>query len=488
MKKMNLIAASVALLVAGVANAGTLSTADSGGTVFATENFGGSASGTTQAALAIVPGAITYNTSTITAVNAATPVYFTIRLNGGKFAAAPAVGTLKVAGITCGAAGMTCTVDLSDDFTTALVTATPTASQTLGLGALIYTPAATDIVAVNTTLGAVGGQVTATVGLTSSAPSSYEATDTQATLDTPLASAVVATSAVATTSTVGAYTTSAKIDLGASTGTATQFIVGSTAQAYGVLGQVKFANATGTQNVLAGGDFTVAANNTGAKFTVTLPSGQALPASGTPSAAVNTIGVYSDVTCGTAVATAQNITSSNAAGPFTFTTSAAVAAATYYVCVNIDATNKAAIAPVTASITGQLLNTGNTSQSFVAGSGTGNAITYNGTSVTVSNYWPAALTDAYNYQGFVRIVNTGTLAAVFNGQFVNADGTKSATAPITASIPAGGSVTVSSQAIEAALGAKAATDRPRLTVSGNTSSADVQTFIQSPNGTFVKTN
>ena len=143
--------------------------------------------------------------STITAVNAGATVYFTVRLTGGKFVAAPAGTQFTFGGAAClnGAAvgaAPGCTVTLSADKSTILVTvAAGNTSTTLGLGAFSFTPVAGDINSVNGTLNAVGGKVSASIGLTTTSPTAFEATDAQSSVDLPLATGDLATGARAIT-------------------------------------------------------------------------------------------------------------------------------------------------------------------------------------------------------------------------------------------------------------------------------------------------
>jgi hypothetical protein len=207
MKKLNLICASIAALIATGAQAGT---ATSTATSFATENFGPTATAT--AAIAAAP--ITYSMGNITAVNGGSTVYFTVRLTGGKFAGTPAVGTLSFGGVTCGNANpLTCVVTPSTDKSTIKVAITPQNTVTLGLGAFSYTPGAADIDSVNTTLNTVGGKVSASIGLTTLNPTSIEATAAQANVDGALGTGDIAMAARAITPLANAPTSAVRIDL-----------------------------------------------------------------------------------------------------------------------------------------------------------------------------------------------------------------------------------------------------------------------------------
>jgi len=484
MKKLNLICASIAVLCASAASAGTLTTAVPNGTLFAVENFGGSTSASTDA---IVPGAITYSMTNITAVNSGATVYFTVRLTGGKFAAAPAFSTFSFAGLACGngfaaaAVGTPgCVVALSADKTTVLVSVRTAESYTLGLGAFTYTPAAGNIDSVNTSLAAAEGTVSATVGLTTSAPASYEFADAQGTVDAPLASAVIAKAKTAITGTVEATSSTVKIDLTAAGGAGTAFTAGANGKA--VLGDVRFKDASGTQNVRAGNaDYTLANNNgganTGVVVTVTPGTGEKFP-EGSSFVLNSAVDCAGGTDLATTVAPAGNVTAANASTARTLTTTVAVAHDTpVFVCLGAPGAGKTAT-PLQATLSATV--TPQTTKDLIASvTGTGYALAYNGSSVDVLTYWPGKL-DAYNYKGYLRITNTGSVPANVSLAHVGVDDGVIGTAKvIIAALLPGQSKLMSTKDIDAIVGANPSNlESGRARVTAPTNGLRVQSLLQ----------
>lgn len=116
------------------------------------------------------------------------------------------------------------------------------------------------------------------------------------------------------------------------------------------------------------------------------------------------------------------------------------------------------------------------------------ASAFNGSNIIVRNYSPASV-NAFGWNQFTRVINSGGTDASLSGQFVNADGTRTPATPvqIMANIPAGGNVTLTNTAIEAALGAvnagANATSNPRLELISPTSGLRAQNYIKMPTGT-----
>lgn len=115
---------------------------------------------------------------------------------------------------------------------------------------------------------------------------------------------------------------------------------------------------------------------------------------------------------------------------------------------------------------------------------------YNGAVVTVRNYNPAS-TAAFGWGQFTRVINTGNNPAALKGFFINADGTTSTSTSLGgATIPAGGSRTMTNTAIEAALGAPNAaanaTSNARLRIIGTTGSMRVQNYHVQPSGALYE--
>ena len=481
MKKLNLICASIAVLCATTAGAGTLTTA---GTVFATENFGATFPATGAGSF-VRPGAVTYSLSTITAVNAGATVYFTVRLSGAKFAAAPAANTFSFAGQAAGTDIGART--LSADGTTVQVAVTPAASVNIGLGAFSYTPGASDINSVGTTLATAGGKVDVTVGLTTIAAANAAALDSSnalTTVDAPLPTSTLASSASAITGTVSTLPTGGtgvKIDLTA-TPAGGDFTAGNGGQA--ILGTVKFADKSGTQNVVAGNaDYNLAAANGGFTVTVTPGTGQSFPIG-------TVLSLHTGLTCGAAVANTTGTgttadTANTASTAKTLTTTTVVTTGTEYsVCLS-DPTGTNTATPITTSIAAQTVPAAAT-DAAVSASGTGYALDYNGSTVEVTSYWPGAL-DQYSYKGYLKITNTGSVSAAVTGQHRDDAGALVGTAKVLA-IPgklangvlaAGQSVLLSTKEIDTLLGANpSGAQQGRIRLTAPTNGLRVQSLLQ----------
>jgi hypothetical protein len=493
MKKLNLICASIALLVAGGANAGqAVSTA----TKIAVENFGGSAA--TQNTLAVLGAPISYSMSSITAVNSGSVVYFTIRLTGGKFAGTPTATNFAFAGQSCvaTAASVTapnCVVTPSTDKTTIKVAVTTAASYTLGLGAFSWTPAAADIDTVNTTLAAVGGTVSASIGLVTINPTAIEATDTQATIDTPLATGNLAVGVKAINGVVAASSYAGKIDLTASPAASNYTTAG-----YAILGQYTFTDVaaaaakirTGASNYTLANNSTGAAANTGASVTVTPGTGQAFPIGAV-------LSLSSSATCASALtgSTIAAILSTNASTAKTMATTDVVTTGTpYFVCMTApSATNTAT--PIQATIAATVTNTVTTTDSIGAASGNGYSLGYNGSTVDVQTYWPGGLS-AYGFNSYLRITNTGSVTAAISAQHFTTVGALTGTSTVlavaklpTGTLAAGQSVLIPSSQIDGLIGvAPSGLESGRIRISAPTDGLRVQSLLQSSAGELIEFN
>jgi len=486
------------------AQAGTLSTAVAGGTLFAVEDFTGSFSGTSGG---ITPGVVTYTVGTTNGivVNAGGTIYFTVRLAGGTFKAAPLAAQITGTALAVGGGGngVVSAGVLSSDSTTATFAVTYTAGVTLGVGSTFaYTPpangAATAIVGVKSALGTVGGTVTATASLSAitpvvQAPSATTAPNTgtaqAADIDGPAASAVIAKAVQGVAVSVGSLSTyTGKIDLTASPAGGNYALSATPGVPIKVaLGSVTLTDASTAGNDITGG---VAVNTASAAaaaatpltITVTPGTGQAFPIGAT---------LQLDATsnaCGALVGAASGaVTAATTTTAITLTApNANTATATpLYVCMTKPSSGNTA-APITASITGKLdfsINTATSGADSVTGNGY--ALGYNGSSVTTDTYFPVAI-GQYGYSTYTRIVNTGAVTANVSAAFVDGvAGTTGASAVIVSNLAPGAAVLLNNSTIETALGvAPAATARPRLNVTAPTNKLVVQNYVQSANGTF----
>lgn len=517
MKKLNVICAALTALFGASAMAGTAT----GTTVYATENFG-SASVVGDAITLGVP--LTYNFSTVTAVNPGASITFVIRLTGGKWSATPAVGQVSFAGKTCVAAlpandaqSPICAFLRSTDNSTLQITVTNGAltngtgvgaTATLGLGALIFSNATID--SVNTTLNSASGVVAAQISVTTAAAATAGALDSTnalaTTIDAPLASVNVATAAPAIAGVVSnlssglgagnSYTR--KIDVTASPPQSAYTAQTGPGIAFGnpiALGSVTFTTTAGRKQRNGTTDYdlevgSAAASHTGS-IVVTPGTGQSFVV-----AAVNGVFYSANLDC-TGATGGVAVTAANAAAAKTLTVAAGdlTTAVPIYVCMAAPtATNIAT--PITATIAATALPAAAlTKDASTSASGTGYSVAYNGAVVDTNGYFPGSLSQ-FGYQMFTRIVNTGTTSTPIQAAFI-AQNTGTVGNAITLTLPSihtgnqlapGASVTLSNSQIDTQLGLTSANsaDRPRLRITGNTSTLRVQTFIQSSNGVITE--
>jgi len=478
--KTNAILAA-ALMAAFGANAGTLSAATAGGTVFAAEAFQGATA--TDANTAITPGKITYSVATTggIVVNAGGTIYHYLRLTNGKFSAAPAAGAFGGTALAVGGAGngVVGTPVLSTDKTTVLVPVTYTANATIGVGATLeYTPATGAIDTVKTALGTAGGTVSATGSLSAlAAVAAPDATAAQPSdVDGAPANAVIAKSVQAITGAVSNLpSNTVKIDLSA-TPPASAY----TPTAYAQLGSVTFTEvAAGNPNNAA--NLTIALANAGGNATVvaTPGTGQSFPVGATLK-----VGTSLCADLGTPSATKTfTTTDASAAASLTVPIANVTSGTALYLCLSApSATNVAT--PITANITAELLNNvvvATAGKTTTAGAGY--ALGYNGTQIDVTNYVPAAVS---GWTQFIRVANTGALSAPISAAFVNeTTGAVGTSAVIVPSLPAGAVKNLTATDIEAALGAQAEGARPRLRITAPSNNLTVQNMLFTPNGSFT---
>lgn len=119
------------------------------------------------------------------------------------------------------------------------------------------------------------------------------------------------------------------------------------------------------------------------------------------------------------------------------------------------------------------------------GNNTGYALTTNGQTVDVRSYIPGGTA---GYTSFVRVINTGTIAAVVKGQWLYEDGTAGTAVALGSALAAGGAHTYTSNDIETAIGAPTATigqNRPRLRLTAPTSGLQAQSFFLNPDNSFA---
>ena len=504
MKKLNVICASIAALFA--VNGAIAGVATSTPNLVAVENFGGSTSLATDT---VAAGPINFSLTSIAAINDQALVYFTVRLVGGTFAVVPGFAQFTFAGQTCAAvrnAGVApgCVVTRSTDRSTVLVTVTAAASATLGLGAFGYAPAAGDIDGANTTLAQTGTSVTASIGILTLAPGSIESSTAQATIDAPIATAAIITSARAITPSVSATTVGSQINLLANP-PGSNFVT----PGYAVLGQFSFTNFNGSPaaapnirtsttvdyllNSGSGG-----ADNTGVSVVVSPGANQSFPIG-------SQLSLSTSNTCAAVFGGAQSavLTGTTATAPVTLTANQPVTSTVwaagpvapvgtpYFVCVSAPSTGNTA-SPIQVTIAATVAP-GSTKDLIATATGLGANIGFNGSTVDIATYWPGVLeSQNTGYAGYIRLTNTGTVAAPVTGQHLSpATGMLTGTAaavnvPVVLPngvLAAGQSVLLSTRQIDAAIGAApSGFTSGRIRFTAPTNGLRVQSLLQNVAG------
>ena len=511
MKKRNLAlntaVASALLALIGSAQAVTVTASP---TLFARELLQGS----TPNATALTMPAV--NVVSSNGIPANSTVFVYIKFSGASIATSGTVATAIANATVSNADGtaLNASTPGATSFGTSTGTANPTAAGSgvdylvlqfvtgataVGIGGTIATLtgatvnfASSAISTPITVVSSVGIGAPATrFGALAATSSSYDALSTATT---------IATTAQAITVSSAASTLSGLIDL-TTTPAAAGFTIAPNANAAVAtnairLGTVTLANAATAPNIATNaGSYTVATvvPATGATFTVSAAAGFF--------AALGTTGrINLEATAGSCASTAAVASGlqspvfataalAAAATSVTLTSTATPSAAVYSVCMYLPTVSSTSIPLIagTPSITG-VLNRAVVTTDSATNLASSNLYTLalNGSQVDVRMYVPAAVT---GYSSFIRVINTGSIAAPVSAQFINADGSIGTSGVLVATLPAGGSTTLSSTAIEAVLGAPVGgvSARPRLRILAPTTGLNIQNQL-SNNATGVYTD
>jgi len=496
MKKRNVILhtaiASALLTMAGVSSAGTLATTFK---TYASEVFGAG-----SAATAITPTPITYQFGVPVAANQVVSIY--VQLSGGaKFV----TGKVAPADLTCldaASTAITATTGApSTDGTYAVFSVNTGASGLNTNSTCTYIPKGASVDNANVALSASGGVITSTWTNDTAAVSlaavptggtNFDTAGTHVGNIAQSAAAITATyiasSAFPFTPVGGAATGAAetkKINV-AATPTAALFTVGSNGAATNTvnLGALLFAETAGIQDNGAGADYSILTKATATGLSAVITGDFSLA-----EAAAASKGVFlaTDLACTAQIA-------APAAGAVTYNTgktTATISGGTrptvnvpMYVCMTVKPTNTTAITPTAYSATASLAKTAATELATVVASTPLLATALNGSTVDVRSYIPAA---TVGYTSFVRVINTGSVTAPVTGVWLYENGTVGTSGTLIASLTAGGSTTLSSAQVEAALGAPTVIggNRPRLRVAAATNALQAQSFfLTNANGNF----
>lgn len=507
--------ASALLAMAASAQATTVSTVATA-PIFAKELL----QGTTPLVTALtIPAANAIVVTANTSIPAGSTVRVYVKLNGASISnipsVAPGINSATVAqadGTGAGGAGVSIALNASSLGTTTgtanpaavgagvdyIVFTLNTIATPIGVGGVIATiggvatgAGATAPLIVNNATALLTAPLTVTASVGVGAPiARFGALAASASnYDTTSAAANIATSAQGITLTAVANSNAGLIDLTA-TPVGSQF-AGAVSTILAQLGSFTATNGTAVQADGASAYNMVSqAAATGLNLTVAAPAGFF--------AALETAGKLSfdsSATCATGIAGVNGMTSA------AFGTKALAAAATsiavpstalptsatpYYLCMYLPAHT----ATSTALIAGQPTLAGTITHSSTAiDSNTVLAATnmwplaLNGAQVDVLNYIPSAVT---GYIQTVRLINTGAISAQASVAVINeATGVVGTAVPVGASIPAGGSLRLSQAQIETAIGAQAATVRPRLRFTAPTNGLKAQSLFNNANGAYT---
>lgn len=481
MKKRNLFvqtAVAAALMAFGVAHANSVTvTARS----VANEAFGSAIAQPTVVAGAISLPTLAYsfNTPGGIVVNPGGSVKVVFTLAGGTTDTTGVFNAATNVVISAGISTFTPTVTSTGSTHTVTLTNGTAGNLTIGIGAsvsLVSTAADAQYRVIGVTKGT---NVTVTGQALNGADNSVLEAATAAVDAIKFAEAVTAAST--------ASTSTNKINLNTTPTPGTALVTAAPVS----FGGVTLTNTAGTQVKLdAAGladtditDATVTAYALSGTFTVGKASGSFTPGM--------TVGLYTTQACATPIT--GTLTQTNApVGAIAATTTSMTLAYTGLLPAELDAgvflcgdysaaTGVFKELKPTIAFTYDKFSTSYTDE--VVAAFDGYALTTNGQTKDVRSYIPVA---ASGYTSFVRVINTGTVDAAVTGQFVNEDGTTSASGVVIATLKAGGSTTLTSSAIEAAIGvAPAANARPRLRLTAPTSGMDAQSFfLTNANGNF----
>ncbi|PZP27303.1 MAG: hypothetical protein DI603_22310 [Roseateles depolymerans] len=257
----------------------------------------------------------------------------------------------------------------------------------------------------------------------------------------------------------------------------------------GTLDQIENAdavNAAGTSYTIAG---KAGADNTKTVVTLTAPAGYfaALENTGVITVRANA----ANACAGAALATSPVFSTSAAAAAATTITLPAIAfgatpddgSAPLHICMSVKGNQPvvAGAAQVTAKLGGATAQTQDSAENLAA---TGLlALSSNGATADVASFFPNALS-AYGYSTYLRVVNKGAVSAPISIALIDPSTGVVGTSAVLGTLPAGAATTFTAAQVEAVIGTLDIAARPRLRLTAPTGALQVQSFIQSPNGTF----
>lgn len=492
------VVASAALAVMGVASAGTVTTATRN---VAQEAFGTAVIATT----AVAASGVTYTFATPggIVINPGGTIYVSFTATGGTLGQTAGLSLFVPNNTGANSQLNTSTVALTAGKVIVTLTNSGTANAVLGVGASLSVGTAAAAVNQATNVAAGTGTLVVTNALslgsgtkvTFSGQAGTGATGT-AELEAASAAADLVTSSMAVTAAAVASSSFAtpetkKINLTSTPTAGTNLIDAVSAiSSVSTLGSITFTDGTVANQLVLTAAAEVPVNTASTTAFDGTTSYDLSLVSGAFTAGT-VFSLASTANCGTAVASTQTNTpvstlvtaATTAVNLSTVIGARPVTAVPVYLCATYPTT--AAITPARLTVSGKL---GKFSTAYldktVAATPLYNLAT-NGKVVDVRSYVPLSVT---GYTSFIRIINSGAVAAQVTSQFINADGTLGASFPLV-SLAAAASITMSSTDIQAIMGAPVggSTARPRLRLSAPTNDLQVQSQL-SNNATGVFTD
>ena len=472
------LVASAVLAVVSSAQAGSIT---STARIVANEAFGTAIAQPTVAASAIALPSVAYafNTPGGIVVNSTGSVKVVLTLAGGTTNTSGTFNAGTNVVLSAGISTFTPTVAITGSTVTITLTNSTAGNLTIGIGGTV-TLVSTALDQQYRVIGVTKGT---NVTATGQALNGFD----NSVLEATTASANVITFADAVTAASTASTSTAKINLNTTPTPGTALVTGTKVS----FGGVTLTDTTGTQVKLdnagvADTDITTGTATAFAltgTFTVAKASGSFTPGM--------TVGLFQTQACAAPIT--GTLTQTNApTGVITASTTGMTLAYTGLVAAELNAgvflcgdysAATGAFKEFTPTIAFTYDKFSTSYSDKVVTAFNGYALTSNGQTRDVRSYIPAATT---GYTSFVRIINTGAVAAPVTGVFVNADGTTSGSGVIVSSLAAGGSVTLTSTQVETGIGfAPVATARPRLRLTAPTSGLEAQSFfLTNANGNF----
>jgi len=475
--------------------------------------------GSTPAAAVVAPS---ISVTAQTGIPIGSVITVMVQLNGARMAVAPTGDTVANAAAniisTAAMPAAAPTITLGSSLTVAaggtaaagvLATPTSTASNAdvyvatftstvaIGIGGTLLTITTPSISAQG--LATVGNVVTATATVyvgNQTAPLGA-AVPTTNLLEAAAPAANVATSLAVVTQVAAAGTSTQLIDLTATT-PSSQFTGGVASPTNsGLIGRARIGtyvtdNVVVARNLANAAAYTVATNTRSVVLKVTAPAGYFAPAKAVASSyEVRDGGGNSCLgTVRSTAPTFADAATALAATSITFPTFAYVAGTSYDICVNVPSNNTIVLSQVAPTVVATSTPNTLTVDSVVTSTSTSLlAYATNGATIDVLAYWPKALA-TYGYGGFVKVVNTGTIAAAVSGAYIDSTtGVAGTAAQLIASLPAGASTLLTSTQIEAALGtAPFGLNSGRLRITAPTNGLKTQSFVQVGNAAPQETS